>query len=960
MKTEALAAALLASAVAANAVGVDMVTYHNNNSRTGWNAAETRLKPSNVNSANFGKLFSHAVDGYVYAQPLYLSNVTIPGQGVHNVVFVATEHDSVYAFDADNASGGNAQPLWFRSFIGTFGATTVTTIPDGDTGCLDLVPEIGITATPVIDPATGTLYVVDRTKEVTSGMTSYHHHLHALDVTTGAEKFGGPVDIQASVAGTGVGSSGGVLSFNPLRQHIRPGLLLSNGVVYMASASLCDVGPYHGWVLGYNATTLVQTSVYCTTRNGQNGGIWMSGGGVATDSTGDLYFVTGNGTFNGDTGGSDFGDTAMRMTSGLSQVDWFTPFDQATLDMVDDDLGSGGIMVLPDQPGAHPHLAIFAGKHSKVYLVDRDNMSHFHVGADQVVQSISGQVIVSFCTPALFGSLVYYGDWGGPGFMKAFSLTNGLLSTTPVALSSVGFSRPGSTPSVSSNGSSDGIVWAVRNNSGAAVLHAFDATNIATELYNSDQAGTVDQPGPYVKFTPPTVVNGKVYVATQNGLVAYGCLGAAAPIVTAPTQAVSGATGLSASVDSHAGSTYSWSISGGTIDSGQGTAAISFSAGVPGTLLLAVIETTAGGCVSAPGSAGVSVLTPTTTQLSSSFNPSPPGGQVTFTATVVPGLGSGLTPTGTVTFLDGSTTLGTGILSSGTATFSTTALSAGPHSITASYGGDSSLWTSVSSPVIQVVTASWNRADFNSDSKIDLVWRNLATGSSVLWFMNGPVKIGGATLASVPDPNWQIVATGDFNGDGKPDLVWRNGATGVSVIWFMNDGIKIGGATLPLVSDTNWQIAGAADFNGDGHPDLLWRHAVTGSNVVWFMNGAVQIGGATLTTVPDPNWKLVGAADFNGDGQPDLVWRNGATGSNVVWFMSGAVLIGGATLSPVADPNWKIVALGDYNGDGKPDLVWRNGATAVSVIWFMNGTTYSSGATLSLVPDTNWRIVGPR
>jgi hypothetical protein len=516
MKIYALSVVILASVVGATAQGADMLTHHNNNSRTGWNAAETRLKPANVNSATFGKRFSHPVDGYVYAQPLYLSGVSIPGKGEHNVVYVATEHDSVYAFDADDATGINAQPLWFRTFIGSPAlGTVISPVPSADIGCFAIVPEIGITATPVIDPATGTLYVEAWTKVTAPSGTTYPHHLHALDVATGAEKFGGPVEIQASVPGTGGGSVGGVVTFNPRFQLLRPALLLSNGVVYLASASNCDLGTYHGWVLGYDAATLAQTSVYCTTPNAGEGGVWMSGEGLAADGSGHLFFQTGNGEFDADTGGSDFGQSVVQLTSGLAVVDYFTPFNWSVLNVTDTDVGSGGVLLLPDQPGAHPHLSVSAGKEGKIYLVDRDNMGHFNSGSDHVVQTVDGDTC--FTTPALFGSLLYYGF--GP--VAAYSLTNGLLSTSPVAQTSVLFPFPHPTVSVSSNGSQDGIVWAIRKAS-PAVLHAFDAANVATELYNSDQAGSRDQPGGYVKFTSPTVVNGKVYVGTQTELAVYG------------------------------------------------------------------------------------------------------------------------------------------------------------------------------------------------------------------------------------------------------------------------------------------------------------------------------------------------------------------------------------------------------------------------------------------------------
>ena len=250
--------------------------------------------------------------------------------------------------------------------------------------------------------------------------------------------------------------------------------------------------------------------------------------------------------------------------------------------------------------------------------------------------------------------------------------------------------------------------------------------------------------------------------------------------------------------------------------------------------------------------------------------------------------------------------------------------------------------------------------DFSGDGSTDMIWRNVSTGSDVLWFFNGTAYTSGATLPTVADTNWRIVGAADFNRDGKNDLVWHNVATGATVFWYMNGPSQIGGATLPVVADTNWQIVATGDFNGDGKPDLVWRNGATGVSVVWFMNGSTQIGGATLPAVPDTNWQIVGAADFNSDSHIDLVWHNAATGANVIWYMNGASQIGGATLPTVADTNWQIVAVGDYNGDSMPDLVWRHAVSGSNVLWLMNGASQTGGATLMTVSDPNWRISAPR
>ena len=345
---------------ASHAQGV--LTWHNDNSRTGQNLKESILTLTNVNSTQFGKKFTRAVDGRIYAQPLYVPNVNIPGKGTHNVVYVATENDSVYAFDA---GGTPTTPLWHRAF--TNPTKGITSVPCADTpSCLVMGLIVGITGTPVIDSTSKTLYVVAFTKE--NG--SYFQRLHALDITTGAEKFGGPVVIQASVRGTGAGSMGGTITFDPLIQNQRSALLLANGVVYIGWASFGDLGNYHGWVLGYNASTLEQVAVFNDTPNGSQGGIWQSGGGLSAAPGGSAVFLqTGNGTFDANqTGAVDYGDSFLRLstTSGLSVVDYFTPDNQSTLDDMDVDLGSGAGLIPPNAEWAVPtrnHQRRQAGDH---------------------------------------------------------------------------------------------------------------------------------------------------------------------------------------------------------------------------------------------------------------------------------------------------------------------------------------------------------------------------------------------------------------------------------------------------------------------------------------------------------------------------------------------------------------------------------------------------------------------
>lgn len=513
-----------AMVVVTNLAGV--FSYHVDAARLGLNSSETVLNTANVNSVQFGKLFSYQVDGQVYAEPLYVRDLSFPGQGFHNAVFVATEHDSVYAFDADGLA---PNPLWQVSFINP--AAGVTTVPSADVGANDIFPEIGVTSTPVIDPVNQILYVEAKTKEVSGANTSYVHRLHALALATGTEALGGPVVIQATVKGTGDGSDpSGNLPFLPLRQMNRPGLLLQNGAVYLAFGSHGDNDPYHGWLLGYGARTLQQVSVFNVTPNGSRGAIWQSGGGPSGDSSGNIYFLTGNGTFDADTGGTDFGDSLLKLstgTGGTALADYFTPFDQANLEATDADLGSGAPILLPDQPPPHVHLAIAAGKGGTIYLVNRDAMGHFHVGDDsQIVQSVPGALASAFDTPAYFQSAIYYLAVGDT--LKAFVLEGGLLSASPISQSTMTFGYPGATPAVSANGTSEGIVWALETDAassgGPVVLHAFFAEDVGLELYNSAQQGSRDQAGPAVKFTVPTVANGKVYIGTASELDVYGLL----------------------------------------------------------------------------------------------------------------------------------------------------------------------------------------------------------------------------------------------------------------------------------------------------------------------------------------------------------------------------------------------------------------------------------------------------
>jgi len=487
---------------------------------------------ANVTSNSFGRLFTYSVDGNVYAQPLVMTNVTVPGKGVHRVVYVATEHDSVYAFDAENNGGTKVAPLWQTSFINP--SAGITTVPSGETGQGNISPEVGITSTPVIDPSTYTIYVEARTKEVMAGVTNYVHRLHALDLGTGLERtnFNSPVVITATnYPGTGTpgypdNDGAGHVLWNPLREHSRPGLLLLNGVVYIGYASPGDHSPYHGWVFGYDTQTLAQKGVFNSTPNGGLGGIWQAGNGLVADGDGFVYVETGNGTFN--VTNNNYGDSVLKLstTNGLSLTDYFTPYNAAHLESADLDLGSGGSVVLPDSVGSalHPHLLLGASKTGDIYLLDRANLGQFDVaGNPQIVQWISNAVGGLWNTPAYFNGLLYYA--GVNDRLKAFAISNGVINPTPAALGTITFGYPGASPSISANGTNDAIVWAIQadnSNGGQAVLHAANATNVAQELYNSSYQPSRDNPGGIINYTVPTIANGKVYLGTAHSLSVFG------------------------------------------------------------------------------------------------------------------------------------------------------------------------------------------------------------------------------------------------------------------------------------------------------------------------------------------------------------------------------------------------------------------------------------------------------
>ncbi len=573
---------------------VNVLTAHNDIARTGQNLNETILTAANVNPNQFGKLFTQNVTGGIYAQPLYVSHVAIPGKGTHNVIYVTTRgYDVVYAFDADTNGGTNANPLWQTALL--------TNITSKGT----LQADVGVIGTPVIDLPTNTMYLVSSEMQGSAAI----FRLHALDITTGAEKLGGPVPIQASIPGTGSGSVGGVLVLDPNNQEQRPGLLLLNGVVYIAFGSLSDEATWHGWIFSYNAATLKQIDVFCTTANGSGAGIWMSGAGLAAEVNdpakpyGRMFVATANGSYGiaptvtGKPYSNPLNEYGMSvldldLTNGQMTVeDEFTPYDEALLDGQDGDLGSGGPVLLPTQTltsGKTLNPLVQIGKSGMIYILDRNNLGGFNTAGDQIVQEVQTPITEGYNWGAgVWGSEAYWnnniysggtnpgasGTYTGDGNrLTAYSFVNGVLSTAPTSQSHEIFGFPGPTPSVSANGTTYGVVWALKTDPlesvGFATLLAYDATNLANTLYSSNDKLSRDNPGPGVRWSVPTIANGKVYAGAYGELSVYGLLGAV-PTAPAPTFSPSSGTSVTGTqtvtiTDAVPGATIYYTTNGST------------------------------------------------------------------------------------------------------------------------------------------------------------------------------------------------------------------------------------------------------------------------------------------------------------------------------------------------------------------------------------------------------------
>lgn len=524
----------------------DVTTWHVDIARTGVQTRETQLTPANVNSDQFGKLFTFPVIGDVYAQPLYLSQYPMSDGATHNVLIVATAQDNIYAFDAD----GNNPPqgyLWSRSLLGP--SETWATATDVNT--VDINPNIGIIGTPVIDRSTGTIYVVAKSKDSGGATPQFYQRLHALNVADGSEKLNGPTLIAANVPGSGDGST--TVAFDPFLQNQRAALLLAptpgvgcGNSLFIAWGSHGDKGNYRGWIMAYDAADVSrQSGAWTTTPNGHGGGVWMSGGGISSDGKGSIFAASGNGTFDADPNQGDYGDSAFRLTlspSGLNVADFFTPANQSSLDSGDHDMGMSAMVLLPPLPGPLPHLAVTSDKNGTLYLVNRDSMGGYNASANSSLQTLSTGYHVH-SSAAFFNSKVYIGLDNGP--LQAWTINTSTDQLVPQSFTSTTFSTPawsggGGTPSFSANGTSKGIAWILQDtqyNYGPAVLHAYNAADLSKELYNSQQASNGrDTAAIAVKFTTPTIANGHVYVGGRNAVTAYGLFNAnnAAPLTAPP------------------------------------------------------------------------------------------------------------------------------------------------------------------------------------------------------------------------------------------------------------------------------------------------------------------------------------------------------------------------------------------------------------------------------------------
>jgi len=784
MNRFSLVCALLLAATAANstAFATDVLTNRGDLARTGLNPNETILNPSNVSSPAFHLLFQEQVDGQVYAQPLYVSHQQITPTGgqrkTANVLYVATEHDSLYAFDADTGA------LYWQTSLLPTGESPVSS---NDVNCVDLQPEIGITATPVIDRSagpSGTIFVVAFSKNA----TDFFDRLHAIDLSTGQDRLI-PVNITASSSGKGPANT-----FNPLFERSRPGLLLLNSKIYTAWGSFCDNEHYTGWVIAYNESDLSQAQVLNTNPNGtppsndltdgSGNGIWQAGNAPAVDSNGYIYVTTSNGPF--DPTQNDYGDSVLKLPNNTLTVgDYFTPFDQFAAAVNNTDFGSGGPMVLPDlfdmNNNVH-HLLVAAGKDENLYLLDRDNLGHFNSSNNNQIYQELGGVLTGgvWSSPAYFNTFIYFGggrEDGAPAPLWQFQFdftTNPnkpLLKPAAIHQTSIQFNAPGPTPTVSSNANTNGIVWVCENNSsGQAVLHAYDATNVETELFKSGNIGAA------AKFAVPTVCNGKVYVGTANSVAAFG----------GPEPAVPQGSRVAKDFNNDGFADLIWeqSVTGQRLiwfmDKGVPIGTASLGTVDPSWHIAAVGDFLGNGesdlvWERTNGQHLIWILA---------------GGVPQYTISL-PTLGGGWHVVGAGDFnQDGQADL------------------VWENSVT----GQREIWLmNNGAPTTAInlgrVGVNWHIAgvgDFLGNRQADLVWENGVTGDRTIWLMNNGTPTSAINLGRV-GTNWHIAGTGDFMGTGQASLVWENILNGKRLIWILQNGQPTSTIDLPTVS-TEWNV----------------------------------------------------------------------------------------------------------------------------------------------------------
>jgi hypothetical protein len=908
---------------------------------SGANLTETTLNTSNVSPSTFGLLFKLPVDDSVFAQPLYMPSVQIPGQGTHNVVYVATMSDTLYAFDAD--AGGLA--LWSVNFASTVGATAVALANYVYGGNRNLIGNMGILSTPVIDPSTNILYLVASTLE--NGSIVYR--LHAVNIATGTEPYPNVV-----ISGSANGQT-----FNARNQWQRASLVISGSQVVIAFGPFQeeDGNPgYSGWVMAYNKATLKQSGIFSTQGNPRGGSVWQSGRPPVVDGSGYVYVLTANGYYNsngannGYDGISNFSESLLKLdpANALALKDWFTPSTWQALDNGDLDLSGSGPMMIPGTT-----TIAGGGKQGVLYLLNSTALGKGPANQSSILQQF--QITGTASGPyELRGGPVYWQrsaaqggpllfDWGAAPLgstdvLKAFAFNGTTLNTTPTAQGTISQVWPGGILALSANGGTpgSGVLWATaatccdaeNNPPTPGALYAFNAANVATELWDSTMNPSRDAFGNFGKFVPPVVANGKVYVATWSNQVAvYGLL---LNYTVSPTSAAFGA---------------------GRTNVASAPLAITLKNTGNGALPITSItlSTPSPNPFSQTNTCGSSVAVGSSCTINVVFDPIL-AGETTATLSINAGAAGTQTLTLSGTGVQTSTVFPPDFNGDGTSDVLWLNSSAGDMGIWIMHGGAVSAWKDLGTP-----PAGWTIAgtgDFNGDGTSDILWHNTTTGDVGVWIMQGGAFSAWKDLG-VPGAGWTIAGTGDFNGDGTSDILWHNTTTGDVGVWIMQGGAFSAWKDLG-VPGAGWTIAGTGDFNGDGTTDILWHNTTTGDVGVWIMQGGAFSAWKDLGT-PAAGSNIAGTGDFNGDGTTDILWHNTTTGDVGIWLMKGGAIASWIDLG-VPGAGWTIAGTGDFSNTGTSDILWRKTATGEVGIWFMKGGAIASWLDLGVVP-TAWSVV---